>query len=82
MWFVYVILCGDGSFYTGYSDDVERRFALHQSGKGGRYTRAKKVVKVIYQEQLSSKSEALKKEAEIKSWSRAEKIRKLNLVYS
>lgn len=79
IWFVYVILCSDGSFYTGISNNVSERFKEHQSGKGGRYTRSRKVIKVIYQEKLNSKSEALKREIEIKSWSREEKIQKLNL---
>lgn len=80
MWFVYVLLCSDGSLYTGITNDLERRFLDHKNGKGGRYTRSHKPVKIIYQEKFPLKSKALKKEAKIKSWGRDKKIRKLNLM--
>lgn len=79
MWFLYILLCGDGSLYTGISNNLEKRFTDHKDGKGGKYTRSHKPVKLIYSEPLSTHSEALKREAEIKSWSRDEKIRNLNL---
>lgn len=79
MWFVYVILCEDGSFYCGATNNLKKRFLDHQSGKGGHYTRSHKPVKLIYSEQFKTKSEALKKEFEIKSWSREQKIRTLKL---
>ena len=79
MWFVYVILCSDSSLYTGYSDNVEKRFLDHLSGKGGRYTRSHKPIKIVYSEELPSKSAALKREYEIKSWSRKKKINLLKL---
>ncbi len=79
MWFVYILQCADGSFYTGSTNDLEKRFLEHKSGKGGRYTRSHKVIKIIYFEKLSTKSEALKKEAQIKSWTRKKKIRSLGL---
>jgi putative endonuclease len=79
MWFVYVILCQDGSFYTGSTNDLEKRFLAHQSGKGGRYTRSHKPVKVIYSEKLTNQSEALKREIEIKWWSKKKKIIELNI---
>ena len=80
MWFVYVLICKDGSFYTGATNNLEKRFAEHKSGKGGRYTRSHRPVKVAYKEAFSAKSEALKKESEIKSWSREMKITNLKLV--
>jgi putative endonuclease len=79
MWSVYILLCQDGSFYTGSTNNVAQRFLTHQSGKGGRYTRSHKVVKIIYKEEFRTKSEALKREIEIKSWSRQAKITKLHL---
>ncbi len=79
MWFVYVIQCVDGSFYTGATNNLEKRFLEHKTGKGGRYTRSHKVIKIIYSERFLTKSEALKKEFEIKSWSRLKKIKNLNL---
>lgn len=80
MWFVYILKCEDGSFYTGATNNLEKRLSEHKNGKGGRYTRSHKIVKIIYSEQFSSQSEALKKEFEIKSWSKEKKIKTLNLV--
>lgn len=79
MWFVYVLLCEDGTFYTGISNNVEKRFADHQMGKGARYTRSHKPVKIIYSEEIFDRSAALKREREIKSYTRAQKIKFLNL---
>jgi putative endonuclease len=79
MWFVYVLLCADNSLYTGYSDNPEKRFQEHKKGKGGRYTRSHKPLKIVYTEQLNSKSEALKRESVIKSWTRAKKIKILTI---
>lgn len=79
MWFVYILLCSDNSLYTGSTNNLQKRFLTHKSGKGGRYTRSHKPVKLIYSEKLSSKSEALKREIEIKSWSREKKITTLQL---
>ena len=80
MWFVYVLLCEDDSFYTGSTNNLEKRFLEHKSGKGGRYTRSHQVLKIIHFEQFNSKSEALKREIEIKRWSRERKLKELNLV--
>lgn len=79
MWYVYVLLCKDNSLYTGISNNPAKRFLEHKNGKGGRYTKSHKPLKIIYSEKLVSKSEALKREFEIKSWSREEKINILNL---
>lgn len=79
MWFVYVLLCEDGSLYTGYSNDVDHRFSDHKDGKGGRYTRSHKPIKLIYSEELPTKSQALKRERQIKGWSREKKINILKL---
>ena len=77
MYFVYVIQCGDGTLYTGIAKDVDRRFVEHKTGKGAKYTRARKVVQVLYSEKYESKSKALKREAQIKGWRRE---KKLNLI--
>lgn len=74
MWFVYILLCTDGSLYTGVTNNLEKRFLEHKIGKGGRYTRSHKPVRIVYQEKLSTHSEALKRESEIKSWSREKKM--------
>lgn len=74
MWYLYILLCKDGSLYTGISSNVEKRFLEHKNGKGGRYTRAHQPIKLVYQERLPGRSEALKREFEIKSWSRNRKM--------
>lgn len=79
MWSVYILLCEDGSLYTGITNNLEKRFAEHSKGKGGRYTRSHKVVKLIYHEEIGEHSKALKRELEIKGWRREEKIKQLNL---
>ncbi|OGE14172.1 hypothetical protein A3F00_05330 [Candidatus Daviesbacteria bacterium RIFCSPHIGHO2_12_FULL_37_11] len=81
MWFVYVLLCEDKSFYTGCTNNLEKRFLEHKNGKGGHYTRSHKPVKLVYQEQFNTQSEALKRERQIKDWSRRKKIRILKLVF-
>jgi len=73
MYFVYIIECEDGSFYTGSSPNPKKRFRRHREGNGGRYTRSHKPVRLIYTEQLESKSDALRREMQIKSWDRKKK---------
>ncbi len=79
MWFVYVLLCEDGSLYTGSTNNLEKRFNSHQNGKGAKYTRSHKVQKIVYSEQFNTHSEALKRELEIKSWNRLQKITTLSI---
>lgn len=79
MWFVYLLLCEDNSFYTGSTNNLENRLKNHKSGKGGKYTRSHKPLKIVHYEKYETKSEALKREIEIKSWTRLQKIKKLNL---
>lgn len=74
MWFIYIIQCIDGSLYTGITTDPKRRFQEHLRGKGGNYTRSHKPLKQVYQEKVTTRSEALKRECEIKSWSREKKL--------
>jgi putative endonuclease len=79
MWHVYILLCSDNSLYTGYSDNPQKRFLDHTSGRGAKYTKSHKPLKIIYQETFATKSEALKREIEIKSWPRKKKIVLLKL---
>ncbi|OHW63221.1 GIY-YIG nuclease superfamily protein [Andreesenia angusta] len=72
--YTYVVECADGSLYTGWTTDIERRLSAHNSGKGAKYTRARLPVKLVYFESYSEKSAAMKREAEIKSYSRAKKL--------
>ena len=73
-YYVYLLRCGDGSLYTGYTDDVERRLAVHQSGKGAKYTRSRLPVELVYSEELPDKSAALRREAAIKKLTREKKL--------
>ena len=73
-WYVYMLRCSDGSLYTGYTDSITRRLAVHQSGKGAKYTRSRPPVALAYQEELPDKSAALRREAAIKSLTRQEKL--------
>jgi predicted GIY-YIG superfamily endonuclease len=78
-WYVYVLRCGDGSFYTGIALQVEQRCAQHNAGKGARYTRGRLPVQVVYQEVLPDRGAALRREHEIKQLSRS---RKEQLIHS
>jgi len=72
---VYVVECADGSYYTGYTTDVERRVAEHDAGEGAKYTRGRAPVELVHVESFGSRSAALSREHEIKSLSRAGKER-------
>ena len=72
---VYVLECADGSLYTGYTTDLERRVAEHEAGTGAKYTRGRGPLEVVHREQFESKSAALSREYEIKQLSRGEKER-------
>ena len=73
MYYVYLIECGDKTLYTGITTNIGRRFKEHNSGKGGAYTRSRKVKKILHTEQFKTRSEASKRESEIKHWSRHKK---------
>ena len=72
---VYVLECADGSFYTGYTTDVQRRVAEHDAGDGAKYTRGRTPVELVHTESYGSRSAAMSREAEIKGFSRARKER-------
>lgn len=71
--YVYILLCVDGSFYTGYTKNVDARARLHASGKGARYTRVHKPQKVAYVEPYDSRAKAMKREREIKKMTHQQK---------
>jgi len=73
-WFVYMLRCSDGSLYTGYTDDVQRRLSVHNSGKGAKYTRSRLPVEVVYREEVPDKSAAMRREAAIKKLTRKQKM--------
>ena len=73
MHYVYILRCADDTLYTGWTTDVERRVAVHNSGKGAKYTRARLPVELVYTEEFDDKVEAQKREYAIKQLARAEK---------
>ncbi len=77
-YYVYILLCKDGSYYTGYTKDVEYRVKQHKKGHGARYTRVREAEKMVYVEVFNSRSEAMKREREIKSMSHKGKQRLAN----
>ncbi len=72
--YVYLVECADGSLYTGWAVDVERRVKAHNAGHGARYTRWHRPVKLVYVEAQPDRSAAMKREAEIKRWPRERKL--------
>ncbi len=72
-YFVYILESSDGKYYVGYTTDLKRRMKQHKNGTGAKFTRGFGFRKLLYQESYATKSEALKREAEIKSWSRDQK---------
>ena len=73
MHYVYVLECSDGTYYTGYTTDVERRVAEHDAGEGAKYTRGRTPVDLIHVEEYETQSAAMSREHEIKSLSRRAK---------
>ena len=71
--YVYILKCADGTYYTGWTTDPERRVKVHNSGKGARYTRARRPVDLVYLEEYDDKISAQKREYAIKRLSRSEK---------
>lgn len=74
VWVVYILECGDGTLYTGITDDLERRLLRHSQGKGAKYTRGRGPLVLRYRESCAGHSEALKREAQIKRMSREQKL--------
>lgn len=71
--YVYILECGDKTFYTGYTNDLNKRVNTHNNGKGAKYTKYRLPVKLIYFEEHNTKSEALRREHEIKKMTRKQK---------
>ncbi|WP_018924712.1 GIY-YIG nuclease family protein [Salsuginibacillus kocurii] len=77
--YVYILECCDGSYYTGYTTDPTRRFHVHESGKGAKYTRARRPLALVYTKQYATKQDAMREEYAIKQLTRTQKE---HLVYS
>ena len=72
--FVYMLRCKDGSLYTGWTNDLEHRLAMHNSGRGAKYTRGRGPLELIYSEELPDKEAALRRECAIKKLRREQKL--------
>ena len=75
MWFVYILLCADNTYYTGITNDVEKRLSSHNSGKGAKYTRGRAPVMLMFMKSLPDRGSALKYEFLIKSLRRDDKTK-------
>lgn len=76
--YVYILQCIDGTLYTGYTNDLNKRIQVHNTGKGAKYTRGRLPVKLVYSEEFNTKSEALKREYHIKTMKRKSKLELIN----
>jgi len=73
--YTYILSCADGTFYTGWTNDPEKRLAAHNSGRGAKYTRSRLPVELVYRECFATKEEAMAREAAIKRLKRSEKLK-------
>ncbi len=73
--YTYILRCGDSSLYTGWTNDLEKRVRAHSEGRGGKYTRSRLPVGLVYYEEFETKEEAMRREWEIKQLTRAQKER-------
>ena len=74
MYYVYLLRCADGTLYTGFTNDLARRLAAHNAGRGAKYTRGRRPVELVYWESFSNKSSALRREYAIKQLPRRQKL--------
>lgn len=77
-YFTYILLTEQNTLYCGYTDNVEKRFQAHLEGRGAKYTRSHKPIKIVYQKEFETKSDAMKEERRIKKLSRFEKLKLIN----
>ena len=73
-WYVYILQCADGTLYTGITNDLDRRLKAHNAGTASKYTRVRRPVAMVYQEEADAKGNALRRELQIKSMSRQQKM--------
>ena len=76
--YVYILKCSDNTLYTGWTNNLEKRLEVHQSGKGAKYTRGRLPVELLYFEKYEEKSDALKREIRIKKLSKEQKLGLIN----
>ncbi len=72
--YTYILRCGDGTLYCGWTNDLEKRLSAHNAGLGAKYTKSRRPVELVYSESFETKEEAMRREYRIKRMSRAEKL--------
>ncbi|MGM9577898.1 MAG: GIY-YIG nuclease family protein [Evtepia sp.] len=72
--YTYILRCADGTLYTGWTNDLDKRLAAHNAGTAAKYTRPRRPVTLVYQEVFPTKEEAMRREWQIKRLARAEKL--------
>jgi putative endonuclease len=78
-YFCYILECSDGTYYTGWTTDPQRRLRQHNAGRGARYTRAHRPVRLVYQEELPDRGSAMRREHAIKKLGKAGKVKLVKL---
>lgn len=78
--YTYIVKCSDGSLYTGWTNDLEKRIKAHNDGRGAKYTRSRRPVALVYYEEFRTKEEAMRREWEIKHMSREQKLKMIRAV--
>ncbi|MFH1375564.1 MAG: GIY-YIG nuclease family protein [Patescibacteria group bacterium] len=73
--YFYLARCKDKSLYAGYCVNIKNREAVHNDGKGAKYTNARRPVKIVYHEKFTTRSEAMQREAQVKKFTRSEKLK-------
>ena len=77
--YTYIVECSDGTFYTGWTNNLEKRLKAHNSGQGAKYTKSRRPVKLVYTEEFETKEEAMSREYAIKRLSRKQKMTLLQI---
>ncbi|MDO4219528.1 MAG: GIY-YIG nuclease family protein [Synergistaceae bacterium] len=73
--YTYILKCADGTYYTGWTNDIAKRLATHNNGKASKYTRPRRPVKLVYLEEFTTKEDAMKREVAIKKLTRIQKLK-------
>lgn len=76
--YTYIVKCRDGSFYTGWTNDLEKRIHAHNNGTGAKYTKSRRPVELVYYEIFATKQEAMSREFRLKKLSREQKVKLIN----
>tara|TARA_B100000530_G_scaffold78758_2_gene47464 strand:- start:2974 stop:3225 length:252 start_codon:yes stop_codon:yes gene_type:complete len=74
-WYVYILLCRDGTLYTGITNDIKKRMLAHEKGKGAKYTKGRGPFKLVYENIFNNQSMAMKEENRIKKLSKVQKLK-------